>query len=156
MRRTGGRTTMKRALRIARYVPAAVSLAGICYLALKPSPSIEEVPAMPSRFGRWLDHQDFLCNVAGFLVLTLVMHATFAGWPWRPGARSAVWWRAALLTGLVVGLECAQLLLPRRVFDPRDIVAGCVGVLAASVPWLVARGGAARPAVVAAVKVGAE
>lgn len=122
--------------RYARYVPAAISIAVICYLALKPSPSIQNIPLMPRALGRWLEHEDFFCNVSGFVALTVVIHTTFARWRFEPAA--AVARRAVLLAVLVAGLEIAQLWLPKRVFDLHDIAAGWLGVVLASLPWLVA------------------
>ena len=137
------RRAIYRAGRICRYVPATISVAVICYLALKPSPSVAEVPFMPRWLGRWLDHEDFLCNVSGYLVLTIVIHATFSGW--RRAAAGVVWRRAAWLGVLVAGLECGQLFLPRRFFDLHDIASGWLGVVVASLPWLVLPVKAATP-----------
>ncbi len=122
--------------RRASLVPAAASVAAICYLALKPSPSIQNVPLMPRALGRWFEQEDFFCNVSGFFVLTVVIHATFARW--RREAAGAVAWRALGLAVLVAGLEIAQLWLPKRVFDRHDIAAGWLGVVLASAPWLIA------------------
>lgn len=117
-----------------RYAPAAVATAVICYLALKPSPEKSTIPLVPRWLGTFLDHHDFLCNVAGYLVLTAVVHATFASW--RHVNLAALARRTALLCVLVTALECAQQFIPRRCFDPQDIVAGTIGVILASLPWL--------------------
>ena len=119
-----------------RHGPAALAVAAICYLALKPSPSIQNIPLMPRALGRWLEHEDFFCNVSGFLVLTIAIHGTFARW--RRESAPAVAGRALMLAGLVAGLEVAQLWLPKRVFDLQDIAAGWLGVVLGSLPWLLA------------------
>ena len=111
-------------------------MATICYLALKPSPSLQDIPLMPRPFGRWLEQYDFLCNVSGFWLLTLVVHATWARW--REEEATAVAWRALPLIGLVAGLETMQWWLPKRVFDLHDIAAGWLGVALGSLPWLLA------------------
>lgn len=125
---------VRKMIRAGRYAPALAATTGICYLALKPYPARAQIPAMPSRLGAFLDRHDFLCNIAGYLVLTLIMHATFTRWRSVNGLALAI--RTTLLCALVTLLETAQRFIPHRNFDPQDIVAGTLGVLLATLPWI--------------------
>lgn len=106
----------------------------MAWLALKPWPSLGRVSWFPRRLAAGLDGEDFLCNLGGYAVLTLVAHLTL---PVRgPGAKAALAWRAGTLAMVVIGLETAQRWLPHRNFDRRDIAAGLLGVALATLPWL--------------------
>jgi hypothetical protein len=105
----------------------------LAWLALKPWPSLGRVTWFPARPARWLDGEDFLCNFGGYAGLTLVAHLTLPAGR-RPGVARAA--RVAAIALLVVGLETAQLRLPHRSFDLKDIAAGLLGVALATLPWL--------------------
>lgn len=108
----------------------------ICYLALRASPEIQTIPWMPRVVGGFLAQNDFLANLLGFVTLTLIVQAAFSGWS-RPSL-VRFGWRVMALSVMVVGLEWAQLFLPRRNFDVKDMLAGLAGVAMASWPWLLA------------------
>ena len=118
----------------------------MAWLALKPWPSLGRVSWFPRRLAAGLDGEDFLCNLGGYAVLTLVTHLCL---PARgAGAKAALAWRAGVLATVVIGLETAQRWLPHRSFDVKDIAAGLLGVALATLPWLwaAARPGTAEPA----------
>jgi hypothetical protein len=76
---------------------------------------------------------DFAFNVAGMMIVTGLLHGLIYGAvraPWRYR-----WQIATALAALVIVLECAQLFLPHRHFDPADIVAGMLGVPLLTLPW---------------------
>jgi hypothetical protein len=115
-------------------VPLTIGAAVILGLELKPDPSLRGFSFLRPSVGAFFDSHDFLNNVAGFGVLAALTHFAFAGWNRDTGRRVLA--RAAVVGAIVILLECAQLLLPRRSCDWHDMVAGGVGILIASVPWL--------------------
>lgn len=86
------------------------------------------IPGVPASWGDWLDVHDFWKNAAGFAVLAAATHLAFPGRVRR---------NTVGLVLLVVGIELTQQLLPRRVSDVNDVVAGCLGVAIATGIWLV-------------------
>ena len=123
-----------RGRRVLRCLPLALVVGLTVFLALRADPSLRDVSQVPRPMVRLLDSSDFLKNVLGFAVLAGTVHFAFAGTTRQPWSRLAR--RAAGAALLVVGLEIAQLMLPQRSCDWRDIVAGWLGIGLASLPWL--------------------
>lgn len=108
----------------------------IVYLSWKPSPSIAEIPWMPTLLGQWFDHHDFSKNLIGYGIFGL---SGFIAWS-RPAnvhrrAQVRLARRSILLLvcfcALVLILELGQLALPHRTCDWRDMAAGWLGILLA-------------------------
>lgn len=104
-----------------------LGLAALAYLSLRPSPWIEEVVWVPSSISRWADRHGILRNTAAFFVFGLFVFAFL-------GRR---WFHAAALCLFATAIEVAQLWIPHRAYDPKDIAAGVAGILAA---WLLVCG----------------
>lgn len=116
-----------------RWLPLGVVFCLTSFLALRSHPSLQDLPQMPRGIVRVLDTSDFLNNVAGFGVLAATLHLSAAGFARQTWSRVV---RRAALVGLVAAvLECLQIWLPERSPDWRDVAAGLIGAMIASVPW---------------------
>jgi hypothetical protein len=121
-------------------------LATVVYLSWKPSPSITHVGWIPRPVGVWFDDNDAWKNIIGFGLLGLTM---LLGWRHTaqtpPGSRYSPnrTVELKLLLGFccfVVLLELGQLVLPLRVCDWRDVLAGWSGGFLAWASLYVPRG----------------
>jgi hypothetical protein len=113
-----------------RYVKIAVVLtlaAIMAFLALRASPYLQYVSWMPRRVGVWADHNGVLRNTVAFFGFSLVVLGLL-------GVRA---WHVAGLCVFGTVIEVAQIWIPSRRFDWKDIVATIVGILLA---WPVAWG----------------
>ncbi len=110
----------------------------VTYLSVKPGSSVQEEIWLPTEWGLWLDIHDQWKNALGFGVLA---GSAYLGWRsgWGPRSwpiRGRLALVAVLLITLIAVFEAIQLALPRRFADPRDIIAGGLGVLCAwGVSW---------------------
>ncbi len=108
---------------------ALAALAGaIAYFALRSSSYLQTVPWLPSFIGRWADAHGIGRNFVAFFAFGL------AYYPLVGRSRAHV----AALCAFATVLEVAQLWIPSRNFDWRDIVVSLAGLLAAWPPafWL--------------------
>lgn len=106
----------------------------VAYLQFRSDPSLPPVPKPLGGVRDYLDIHDFSKNAFGFAVLALTMHLAFdRGGADRPGRRTAV------LAAVIVLLELAQLALPTRTCDWRDVAAGWMGIVLMDVSWRGAR-----------------
>ncbi len=102
----------------------------LAFLALRPSPYLQYVPWMPRRIGVWADHNGIVRNTVAFAGFALAVYVLLG-----VRLRSVV---ALCVFGTVI--EVAQLWIPGRKFDWRDIVASIAGVLIAwPFAWLLRR-----------------
>lgn len=93
----------------------------LAFLALRSSPYLQYVPWMPRRIGVWADHNGIVRNTVAFAGFALAVYLLL-------GARL----RYVVALGVFgTAIEVAQLWIPGRAFDWRDIVASIVGVLLA-------------------------
>ena len=110
----------------------------VTYLSVKPGSSVQEEIWLPTKWGLWLDIHDQWKNALGFGVLA---GSAYLGWRsgWGPSSwpiRGRLALAAVLLITLIAVFEAIQLALPRRFADPRDIIAGGIGVVCAwGVSW---------------------
>ncbi len=96
--------------------------------------SWHQFPAFLQPAVQWLGGQDFWSNVLGVGAINLLVHTLMFGrYRAEPMRRMRL---IALMFALVVALECAQLFMPGRAFDLWDMVAGAVGLLLTSWPWV--------------------
>lgn len=110
---------------------AVIVLGGVvAFLALRPSPYLQYVPWMPRAVGVWADSHGIARSfVAFFLLATLTFFFV--------GRRLAHVAAVAVFATLV---EVAQLWIPSRAFDLKDIAASLAGVVAAwPLVWLARR-----------------
>lgn len=93
----------------------------MAFLALRSSPYLQYIPWMPRRLGVWADHNGVLRNTVAFAGFALVVHLLL-------GCRA---WLVAALCAFGALIEVAQIWIPSRTFDWKDIVASVAGVLIA-------------------------
>lgn len=93
----------------------------MAFLALRSSPYLQYIPWMPRRLGVWADHNGILRNTVAFAGFALAAYLLL-------GCRL---WLVAALCGFGALIEVAQLWIPGRTFDWKDIVASVAGVLIA-------------------------
>ncbi len=116
--------------RLARFLVGIGLAAVMAFLALRPSPYLEYIGWMPRGLGVWADRHGVLRNTAAFFGCSVMVLALF-------GPRL---WLVAALCAFGTGLEVAQLWIPGRIFDWKDIVATVTGVLLAwPVAWVLVR-----------------
>ena len=111
---------------------ALAALAGaLAFFALRSSSYLQTVPWLPRFIGRWADAYGVGRNVVAFFALGLAYFPLISH---RIG-------HVVALCAFATLLEVAQLWIPTRQFDWRDIVASVAGILAAWPPalWLARR-----------------
>ena len=99
----------------------------VTFLSLRSSPAISSVRWMPGIISHWADRHGRFCNFPAFGTLAvpfLLIASTLR--------RQA--WVVAFLALLIAALEIAQLAIPTRVCDVRDIAWGWAGLVTA---WLI-------------------
>lgn len=114
---------------------------GGLHFALTPNVQGDIFATMPGALRRWCGSHDDLCNFLFFAALSLLAF-------WIPASKSpahsgrgtpqAAPWRPAVLLGVVVTLEIAQIWISGRFSSLRDVLTGWSGVLVAwlFVAWL--------------------
>ncbi len=112
-------------------VVAVLGLAAvITFLALRSSPYLQYIPWMPRRIGVWADSNGIGRNAVAFFALALPVFLLV-------GRRLV---HGVALAAFATVIEVAQLWIPGRVFDWRDIVASVAGIVVAwAVSWAVRR-----------------
>jgi hypothetical protein len=118
-------------------------LAAVVYLSLRPLPSIVTVPYFPHPLAAWFDRHDVLKNMIGFGTLAFAGFQAFLPNPRSMPVKKRLIVSLSLITFvtlLITGLELAQTQLPRRSCDPRDLVAGGLGVVLAWIAKVIFRG----------------
>lgn len=122
--------------RLARLLLVLSLGAVMAFLALRSSPYLQYIPWMPRRLGVWADHNGVLRNTVAFAGFAGVVYALL-------GCR---WGLVVALCGFSALIEVAQLWIPGRTFDWKDIVASVAGVLIAwPFAWVARRFLASRP-----------
>lgn len=108
-----------------------IAFAGlIAFFALRSSPFFQPIEWLPRPIGRWADRHGISRNVAAFFAFGFGTLSVFGPrWTWVLG-----------LCAFGTALEVAQIWIPTRIFDWRDIAATIAGVLLAwPFAWLVRR-----------------
>jgi VanZ family protein len=97
------------------------------FFAWRSSPRLGQLPWLPRDLTRWADRHGVARNVVGFFGLGAFAFALM-------GRR---WPQVLLVAFFATALEVAQIWIPRRHFDPKDIYASLLGVVLA---WVVVTG----------------
>jgi VanZ family protein len=114
--------------RVAAILAVAALAAVLAFFALRASPYLQYIPWMPRSVGIWADSHGISRNVVAFFVLGL---ATFL-----LVGRGLI--AVIALCAFGTAVEVAQIWIPSRAFDPKDIAASVAGILAAwPLAWLV-------------------
>lgn len=102
----------------------------LAFFALRSSAFFQPIEWLPRPIGRWADRHGVARNIVAFFAFGLAALAILGTrWTW-----------VLALCAFGTALEVAQLWIPTRVFDWRDIAATVAGVLAAwPFAWLVRR-----------------
>jgi VanZ family protein len=124
--------------RILRLSALVLVVGGILFLALKPTPGLEELHILPLRWARYIDGTDDLRNIAGFFSLAVAI------WVLLVGGRKKIPWRQVrialvFVVLLVPAVEVVQLFLPGRFSDLRDVGTGWLGIALAAAAIAVVR-----------------
>ena len=102
----------------------------MAFFSLRSSTYLHTVPWMPHWLGNWADHHGIFRNTVGFFVFGLTMLLLL-------GTRA---WHLATLCVFATAVEVAQIWIPTRRYDWKDIVASVAGLLLAwPIAWLLAR-----------------
>lgn len=97
------------------------------FLAWRSSPRLGQLPWLPRTLTRWADRHGVARNVVGFFFLGALAFSLM-------GRR---WPQVLLVACFATALEVAQIWIPHRFFDRRDIYASLLGVALA---WIVVSG----------------
>lgn len=117
-------------IRAAKLACVAALCGVVAFLALRSSSFVQFVPWMPRRVGVWADSHGVVRNTVAFFLLAFAAFAIL-----RPHL-----WVLSLLCVFSVALEVAQLWIPGRHFDVKDILASIAGVvLAWPAAWVLCR-----------------
>ncbi len=114
----------RRTIAVAAFTVVTVA---VIYLSVRSGSPTSTVPWIPKFLANWFDAHDVLKNLVGFFMLGITGMAALGGE--RPLIRP--WRLAAVLMLFVVCLELAQLKIPNRVADIRDVQAGWAAILLA-------------------------
>ena len=116
--------------RVLALVIVAVLAGALAFLALRASPYVQYVPWVPRRLGVWADSNGIVRNIVAFFALGLAVFLLVGRRVWHVIAACA----------FGTAVEVAQIWIPSRAFDWRDIVASIAGILLAwPLAWLLHR-----------------
>jgi hypothetical protein len=97
------------------------------FLAWRSSPRLAQLGWLPRDLTRWADRHGVARNVVGFFALGVLAFSLM-------GRR---WPQVLLVASFATVLEVAQIWIPHRIFDKKDIYASLLGVALA---WIVVTG----------------
>ena len=113
-----------------KWVIVGALFAVVAFLALRASPYLQYIPWLPRRLGFWSDHHGVSRNIVAFFGFALAVFLLI-------GTRA---WQFAALCAFASAIEIAQLWIPSRNFDWRDIAASIAGIaLAWPIAWAARR-----------------
>ena len=109
---------------------------GAIHCALAPSPDLHHIPWLPKAIASWAnDYPDFR-NFPAFGVVSLSLYFCVLSWLQQvhPKRLLGLAFYCSIVVSLFgVLLECLQIWLPARVFDPYDIAWSITGAFAGSI-----------------------
>jgi VanZ like family len=126
---------MKTFLKRLTFLGLALAFGVILWCALAPSPDLVNIHWMPKWLGKWADAHPTFRNFPAFGLLSVLL--VFVGNLCRGtsevrGLIASTLFAAAAVSVAGVVLECLQLALPGRFFDPMDILWSVLGAVAGS------------------------
>ena len=106
------------------------------HCALAQSPDLQQIPWLPRAIASWANDYPAFRNFPAFGVVAMSLY--FCVFSWLQQVHPKRLLGLALLCSIVVSLfgvllECLQLFLPARVFDPYDILWSIAGAFAGSI-----------------------
>ena len=117
-------------VRAAKLVIVCALCGVVAFIALRSSSFVQSVPWIPRAIGVWADSHGVVRNTVAFFALGLAAFLLL-----RPQM-----WVLSLLCVFSAAIEVAQMWIPGRRFDGKDILASVVGIfLAWPVAWLLHR-----------------
>ena len=115
---------------------AIFAILATIHCALAPSPDLHHIRWLPNAIATWANEYPAFRNFPAFGVLAMSLY--FCVFSWLQQVHPKRLLGLALLCSIVVSLfgvllECLQLFLPARVFDPYDIAWSIAGAFAGSI-----------------------
>jgi hypothetical protein len=106
------------------------------HCALAQSPDLQQIPWLPRAIASWANDYPAFRNFPAFGVVAMSLYFCVFSWIKKPHPKRLL--GLALFCSIVVSLfgvllECLQLFLPARVFDPYDILWSIAGAFAGSI-----------------------
>jgi VanZ family protein len=99
-----------------------IALAAVlAYLSLRASHHLHNISWMPARLGYWADRNGVLRNTVAFFGFALIVFSLVGRGRWP----------VVGLGAFAIAIEVAQIWIPTRIFDWKDIVAGLAGIVLA-------------------------
>jgi len=114
---------------------AAVLVGGV-WCALAPSPDLHLIPWLPKAIASWANEYPAFRNFPAFGVVAMSLYFCVFSWFKKPHRQRLI--GLAFFCSIVVSLfgvllECLQIWLPTRFFDPYDIAWSIAGAFAGSI-----------------------
>ena len=115
---------------------ALFAILATIHCALAPSPDLRHIPWLPNAIATWANKYPAFRNFPAFGVVAMSLY--FCVLSWLQQVHPKRLFGVAFLFSIVVSLfgvllECLQLFLPARVFDPYDIAWSIAGAFAGSI-----------------------
>ena len=115
---------------------ALFAILATIHCALAPSPDLHHIPWLPNAIATWANDYPAFRNFPAFGVVAMSLY--FCVFSWLQQVHPKRLFGVAFFTSIAVSLfgvllECLQIWLPARVFDPYDIAWSIAGAFAGSI-----------------------
>ena len=109
---------------------------GAIHCALVPSPDLHHVTWLPKAIATWANEYPAFRNFPAFGIVAMSLYFCVLSWLKQPHSKRLL--GLAFFCSIAVSifgvlLECLQILLPTRFFDPHDIAWSIAGAFAGSI-----------------------
>ena len=117
-------------------VLALFAILATIHCALAPSPDLHNVPWLPKAIATWANEYPAFRNFPAFGIVAMSLYFCVFSWLKQPHSERLL--GLAFFCSIVVSLfgvllECLQIWLPTRFFDPYDILWSIAGAFAGSI-----------------------